>query len=242
MQSVGLNDKILSIDIGGSRIKGTLLDLSGNMLMDYQRISTPKFAGPENVMQGIVELTRNFNGFTRVSVGFPGYVRAGMVYTAPNLGTNKWRKIHLSDALTTLLKKPVRVVNDADMQGLGVATGEGLEMVITLGTGFGTSLLMDGTLLPHLEIGQHPFTRRKTYDQYVGNNALEDIGQEKWNKRLQKVLSVLKTVFNYDHLFISGGNSKKITFDLDKNITLVSNMDGIKGGAKLWLKDHEYAV
>jgi polyphosphate glucokinase len=242
MQSVGPNDKILSIDIGGSRIKGTLLDLSGNMLMDYQRISTPKFAGPENVMQGIKELTRNFNGFTRVSVGFPGYVRGGMVYTAPNLGTNKWRKIHLSDALTTLLKKPVRVVNDADMQGLGVATGEALEMVITLGTGFGTSLLMDGTLLPHLEIGQHPFTRRKTYDQYIGNSALEDIGPEKWNKRLQNVLSVLKTVFNYDHLFISGGNSKKITFDLDKNITLVSNMDGIKGGAKLWLKDHEYAV
>ena len=242
MQSVGLNDKILSIDIGGSRIKGTLLDLSGNMLMDYQRISTPKFAGPENVMQGIVELTRNFNGFTRVSVGFPGYVRGGMVYTAPNLGTNKWRKVHLSDALTTLLKKPVRVVNDADMQGLGVAMGEGLEMVITLGTGFGTSLLMEGTLLPHLEIGQHPFTRRKTYDQFIGNSALEDIGPEKWNKRLQKILSVLKTVFNYDHLFISGGNSKKITFDLDKNITLVSNMDGIKGGAKLWLKDHEYAV
>jgi polyphosphate glucokinase len=242
MQVVGPDEKILSIDIGGSRIKGTILDMNGNMLMDYQRISTPKFAGPENVMQGIVELTRNFNSYTKVSVGFPGYVRAGTVHTAPNLGTNKWRKIPLSAQLSRILKKPVRVVNDADMQGLGVASGTGLEMVITLGTGFGTALLMDGILLPHLEIGQHPFTRKKTYDNFIGNNALEDIGPEKWNKRLQKVIDVLKTVFNYDHLFISGGNSKRISFNLDKNITLVSNMDGIKGGAKLWLKDTHYAV
>src|SRR5690606_32872417 len=180
------DDKVLSIDIGGSRIKGTLLDINGNTLIDYQRISTPKFAGPENVMQGIVELTKNFNGFTKVSVGFPGYVRQGTVYTAPNLGTNKWRKVNLSKALSELLKKPVRVVNDADLQGLGVATGNGLEMVVTLGTGFGTALLMDGVLLPHLEIGQHPYTRRKTYDQYIGNSAFESIGPDKWNKRLKK--------------------------------------------------------
>lgn len=242
MQKASQDEKILSIDIGGSRIKGTLLDMAGNMLMEYQRISTPKFAGPENVMQGIVELTKKFAGYTKVSVGFPGYVRGGIVYTAPNLGTNKWRKIHLSEELASLLEKPVRVVNDADLQGLGVALGKGLEMVITLGTGFGTSLLMEGALLPHLEIGQHPFTRRKTYDQYIGNNALEEIGLEKWNKRLRKVLSVMKTVFNYDHLFISGGNSKKITVDLDKNITLVSNMDGIRGGAKLWLKDTLHVI
>lgn len=242
MPSVDQNDKILSIDIGGSRIKGMLLDVNGNKLIDYQRISTPKYAGPDNVLQGIVELTRNFNGFTKVAVGFPGFVRSGVVHTAPNLGNNKWRMIPFGERLSTTLKKPVRIVNDADMQGLGVASGNGLEMVITLGTGFGTALLYNGTLLPHLEIGQHPFTRKRTYDQFVGNTAFENIGAEKWNKRLHKVLTVLKTVFNYDHLFISGGNSKKITINLDKNITLVSNMDGIKGGAKLWLKDTHYAV
>jgi polyphosphate glucokinase len=236
------DEKILSIDIGGSRIKGMLLDIKGNTVMDYQRISTPKFAGPENVMQGILELSRNFKNFTKVAIGFPGYVRGGVVYTAPNLGTNKWRKFPLREQLAELLKIPVRVVNDADMQGLGVASGQDMEMVITLGTGFGTALLMNGVLLPHLEIGQHPFTRRKTYDQYVGNSALEDIGPEKWNKRLEKVISILKTVFNYDHLFISGGNAKRIAFNLDHNITLVTNIDGIKGGAKLWLSDSHYTL
>lgn len=242
MERISPDEKILSIDIGGSRIKGTILDLQGNMLLDYQRISTPKFAGPENVIQGIVELTANLKPFTKVAIGFPGYVRSGVVYTAPNLGTNKWRKFHLSEELKEILNTPVRVVNDADLQGLGVATGKGLEMVITLGTGFGSALLMDGTLLPHLEIGQHPFTRKKTYDQFIGNNAMEDVGPDKWNKRFQKVLSVLKTVFNYDHLFISGGNAKKITGQLDKNITIVTNIDGIKGGAKLWLKDAHHFI
>jgi len=237
-----MQDKILSIDIGGSRIKGILLDKEGNTLVDYQRITTPKFPTPENVLDGIRELSTGFNGFTKVAVGFPGYVRGGMVYTAPNLGTNKWRKTNFAEALENLLQRPVRVVNDADLQGLGVAAGQGLEMVITLGTGFGTSLLMDGQLLPHLEIGQHPFTRRKTYDQYVGNSAYQDIGQEKWNRRLQKVIRVLKTVFNYDHLFISGGNAKRITVDLDQNITLVTNLDGIRGGARLWARDAVYAI
>ena len=242
MHSVDPDDKILSVDIGGSRIKGMLLDVNGNMLIDYQRISTPKYAGPDNVLDGIVQLTRNFEGFTKAAVGFPGYVRGGVVYTAPNLGNNKWRMIPFGERLSSALRKPVRIVNDADMQGLGVSSGKGLELVVTLGTGFGTALLMNGTLLPHLEIGQHPFTRKRTYDQFIGNNALESLGVEKWNKRLHKVITVLKTVFNYDHLFISGGNSKKITISLDKNVTLVSNMDGIKGGAKLWLKDTHYAI
>lgn len=242
MKTLDPDEKILSIDIGGSRIKGTLLDVNGNMLMDYQRISTPKFAGPENVMQGIMQLTTNFPGFTKVSVGFPGYVRGGVVYTAPNLGNSKWQSVNLSDQLSALLRKPVRVVNDADLQGLGVTLGKGLEMVITLGTGFGTALLMDGALLPHLEIGQHPFTKTKTYDQYIGNNALESIGLDRWNKRFTKVLAVIKTTFNYDHLFISGGNSKKIFVELEENITRVTNMDGIRGGAKLWLNAHQYAV
>jgi len=232
------HEKILSIDIGGSRIKAILLDVEGNMLIEYQRLDTPHPATPERVIETIAKLTEGFSGYTRVSVGFPGYVKNGIVYTAPNLGSEYWHEEDLAQHLTDLLMHPVRVVNDADLQGLGIAKGTGLEMVITLGTGFGTSLLMDGILLPHLELAHHPVSKDREYDEYIGNRGFLDAGPEKWNRRLQKIIEILKTVFNYDHLYISGGNAKKIDFELDSNITVATNMDGIRGGAKLWLKDH----
>jgi polyphosphate glucokinase len=165
-------------------------------------------------------------------------VKKGIVYTAPNLGSEYWHEEDLAQHLTDLLIHPVRVVNDADLQGLGISKGKGLEMVVTLGTGFGTSLLMDGILLPHLELAHHPVSKDREYDDYIGNRGFEDVGPEKWNRRLQKVFEILKTVFNYDHLYISGGNAKKIDFPLDANMTVATNLDGIRGGAKLWLKDH----
>lgn len=238
MLSADAEEKILSIDIGGSRIKAILLDKDGEILKEYTRLDTPTPANPERVMWTIAELTKNFEGYTRVSVGFPGYVRKGIVFTAPNLGTEQWKGVDLGKRLTELLIHPVRIVNDADLQGLGIACGNGLEMVITLGTGFGTSLLIDGTLLPHLELAHHPWSKHKEYDDYIGNRGYMEVGQEKWNKRLRKVIAVLKTVFNYDYLYISGGNAKKIDFALDDNITIATNLDGIRGGAKLWQKQH----
>ena len=123
------------------------------------------------------------------------------------------------------------------MQGLGVVSEQGLEMVITLGTGFGTALLLDGHLLPHLELAHHPITRNKTYDDYIGDKALKKTGVKKWNKRMKNVLDILKTVFNYDRLYIGGGNSGKLNFKLDENIKIITNKDGIKGGARLWQLD-----
>jgi polyphosphate glucokinase len=242
MPNLGFDEKILSIDIGGSRIKATILDTEGNMQMDFQKIATPTSPDPGNIIQAILELTRGFQEYHRVSVGFPGYTRVGIIHTAPNLGTAKWRGVNLGKLMTDVLNKPVRVLNDADMHGLGIVKGIGLEMVITLGTGFGTALFMDGNLLPHLEIAHHPISKRRTYDDYIGERALIEFGLEKWNKRLTKVLGILQTVFNYDHLFIGGGNSKKINFETGEAITLVSNIDGIKGGAKVWQREMFYTV
>jgi len=238
MLNPDVEEKILTIDIDGSRIKAILMDSERKMLIEYKRLDTPSPATPDRVMQTIAELTKSFGGYTRVSVGFPGYVKKGIVHTAPNLGTENWQDVDFAGRLTELLVHPVRVVNDADLQGLGIARGKGLEMVVTLGTGFGTSLLMDGTLLPHLELAHHPISKGREYDEYIGNRGFVEVGQERWNKRLRKVIDILKTVFNYDHLFISGGNAKKIDFVLDKNITLTTNLDGIKGGAALWKKSH----
>ena len=231
-------EKILAIDIGGSRIKATLLDIEAQILMDYVRAQTPSPANPTDVIKTIVALTRDFKDYRKISVGFPGYVKNGVVHTAPNLSTEKWKGFDFKKELSKVLKQPVRVINDADMQGLGIAKGKGLEMVITLGTGFGTAWLMNGVLLPHLEVAHHPISKERDYDEYVGKKALEEIGIERWNKRMKKVLDVIKTVFNYDYLYISGGNAKKITFKTESNISILSNVEGIKGGARLWQENH----
>jgi polyphosphate glucokinase len=226
--------KILSIDIGGSNVKATLLDEEGQMLADYQKVETPVPATPENLMTAIAGLAKSFPGYNKISTGFPGYVKEDIVFTAPNLGTDSWKGYKLGDALTSLLGKPAKVVNDADMQGLGVVSGKGYEIVVTLGTGFGTAFLFNGVLLPHMELAHHPVFKGGDYDVYIGEQALINEGKEKWNKRMSRVLTILKTVFNYDHLYIGGGNAKKLNFPLDENISIVSNKDGIKGGARLW--------
>lgn len=225
---------ILAIDIGGTNIKGIIMNKKGEFLNNYQKIATPEDAGPEDVLNAILKLTKDFKNYDAVSVGFPGYVKRGVVYTAPNLGKDKWHKVPFCEILMHALKKPVHLLNDADIQGLGVVEGNGIEIVVTLGTGFGTAFFLDGRLLPHLELAHHPVTKKKTYDEYIGDKALEYIGENKWNDRMKRVIEILKTVFNYDHLYIGGGNAKKIDFKLDDNITLINNQEGIKGGVRLW--------
>lgn len=227
-------DKILSIDIGGTNVKASVLNMQGELLVEYNKLPTPQPATPEKIVETIRALTKDFPAYDKIAVGFPGYVKENVVYTAPNLASDMWKKIDLAALLTTDLGKPARVVNDADMQGLGVVSGQGLEMMITLGTGFGTAFLKDGILLPHLELAHHPITKNKTYDQYIGEKARLKDGDEKWNKKMQRVLEVIKTVFNYDRLYLGGGNAKRITFKLDENITVVTNKEAIDGGVKLW--------
>ena len=226
--------KILAIDIGGTHVKASLLDIQGNLVSEFKKVDTPPSATPEALLGAIAELLKNFSSFDKISAGFPGFVKQGVVYTAPNLNNDAWVEYDLAKKLKTIYGKPARVVNDADMQGLGIACGKGFEMLITLGTGFGTSFLKNGHLLPHIELAHHPLTKKHTYDSYLGDKALKDKGGEKWNKRLHKVIKILKRVFNYDHLYLGGGNAANITFSLDPNITIVSNQDGIPGGARLW--------
>ncbi|MEO6455644.1 MAG: ROK family protein [Ginsengibacter sp.] len=230
--------KILTIDIGGSHIKATILDEAGMLIQDYERLLTPVPSGPLDVLEAIKTLVKKFTEYDRISVGFPGYVKKGVIKTAPNLGTEQWKEFDLENAITVILKKPAKVVNDADLQGLGVVSGKGLEMVITLGTGFGTALLNDGILLPHLELSHLPISKDKIYDEYIGEKAYDSKGVVQWNKRVERILQILKTVFNYDHLYIGGGNAKKINFKLDENISIITNRDGIKGGAKLWRQNN----
>jgi polyphosphate glucokinase len=233
-----IDRKILSIDIGGSNIKATVLNVSGTFLDEYQKFPTPSPASPEKVLDVIKQLAQKFPEYDKVAAGFPGFIKEGIVKTAPNLGTEHWANFNLNKALEEMLGKPALVVNDADFQGVAVVSGKGVELMITLGTGFGTALLRDGVLMPHLEIAHHPITKNKDYDEYIGEFEFKRIGKKNWNKRMRRVIKILKVVFNYDRLYISGGSAKEINFKLDGNIIIVGNRDGIKGGAKLWEQEY----
>lgn len=234
METTSTGSRVLSIDIGGSSIKATILSKEGEMIQEYKKVKTPKPATPDAVLNAINTLIKDFQPYDKVSVGFPGYIKNGVTCTAPNLGTDFWRGVDLAKLLGDVLQKPVRVANDADIHGLGVVSGKGLELVITLGTGFGTAMLMDGALLPHLELAHHPISKKRTYDGFIGERAYIQIGKKRWNRRMKQVLKVLKVVFNYDRLYIGGGNADELDFKLDGNVEIITNRDGIKGGARLW--------
>ncbi len=224
----------LAIDVGGTRLKAGLLDASGRMVGGPLRVDTPASPTPKTVVAALVALVRPLGQFDRISVGFPGVVRRGHVLTAPNLGTRAWRNFPLASTLMEKLDKPVRMLNDAEVQGLGVIGGKGVECVITLGTGLGFALFDDGRPAPHLELSQHPIHKGKTYDQYLGVAAFKSVGRKRWNKRLQYALDCINTLVGYDTLYIGGGNAKQVDLELPANVRLVSNEAGITGGVRLW--------
>jgi polyphosphate glucokinase len=224
----------LAIDIGGTKLKASVLSTNGEMIEQPNRVDTPHPAKPEMVVSLLLELVGGLGAFDRVSVGFPGVVRRGRVLTAPNLGNDDWRDYKLSQELEQRLGKPVRMMNDATVQGLGVIEGVGLECVITLGTGMGFCLFDNGLPGPHLELSQHPVHKNRTYDQWIGNEALQDIGAKKWNRRVRKAIGFIATLTNYDTLAIGGGNARHIDFKLPPSVRTVSNDAGITGGIRLW--------
>ena len=226
------NLRTLAVDIGGSGIKVMVLDTTGNPISDRQRLKTPHPAKPKDVIDTILTLAKQ-QEFDRVSVGFPGVVQRGIVKTAVNLHDD-WLQYDLASGLSQLLSKPVKVANDADIQGFGAISSQGVELVITLGTGFGSALFVDGKLVPNLEMGHHPFRKKETYEEQLGRAALDKEGQKKWNTRLEKAIATLERLFNYDILYIGGGETKRINFELPANAKIIPNITGLLGGIRLW--------
>ena len=225
--------RTLAVDIGGSGIKAIVLDTSGNPQTERSRVETPQPALTQPVISAISSLAAAQGEFDRVSVGFPGVVRRGVTETAANLEP-EWIGFDLGSALVQSLAKPVRVANDADMQGLGATSGKGVELVITLGTGFGSALFLEGKLVPNLELGHHPFRKGETYEEQLGRRALDEVGSKKWNLRLEKAIASIQHLFNCDRLYIGGGEAKKVTLDLPSNVKIIPNLSGLLGGIALW--------
>lgn len=229
--------RTLAIDIGGSGIKTIVMDENAKPLTERFRLKTPQPATPAAVLDVINELVAKMGDFDRVSVGFPGVIHHGIVFTAHNLD-QAWVKFPLRDALIKNLGKPVRVANDAAVQGFGAISGKGVELVITLGTGMGSALYVNGRVCP-LELAHHPAWGGKTYEEKVGVRALEKAGVKKWSKRVFRAISQLEHTFNYDCLYIGGGNAPKLIGTLPTNASIVSNVDGLYGGVALWREGEE---
>src|SRR3954468_9130231 len=163
--------RVLAIDIGGTGLKAAIVDTRGRFLSERLRVKTPRRPTPKNVVAALIELAKPLKGYDHISIGFPGYVRDGMVFTAANLGTGAWKGFKLARAVEKKLGKPTRLNNDADVQGLAVVRGKGLELVCTLGTGFGTAWFRDGELMPHMDLAHLAVHRKYDLDVYVGDQT-----------------------------------------------------------------------
>jgi polyphosphate glucokinase len=231
--------RTLAVDVGGTGIKAIVLDPRGKPLTERLRLDTPRPATPRAVLAAIGGLAKQQGHFDRVSVGFPGVVRRGVTETAPNLHPS-WVGVNLKAALEKALGRPVRAANDADVQGLGVIRGHGVELMITLGTGFGSALFVGGHLVPNVQLAHHAGWGGKTYEQELGAKALEKAGRKKWNKRLRKAIQTLDEIFNFDRLYVGGGNARKVAPGLPPKVRLVSNVAGLLGGIALWQTEGDH--
>jgi polyphosphate glucokinase len=242
----------LAVDIGGTGLKASVLDADGAMVADRVRVPTTYPLPPEKLITMLHKLVSPLPDAERASVGFPGMVRDGMVLSAPHFSTKhgpgsavdsdlatQWSRFDLATTLGDAFGVPTKVANDADIQGAAVIEGTGLELAITLGTGFGTGLFYQGQLMPHLEIAHQPFRKGETYNEQLGEATRKDIGDERWNKRVHKAIATLRAMMFFDHLYIGGGNSRRVTrHHLADDVTIVDNSAGILGGIKLWTNEH----
>ena len=235
----------LGIDIGGTGIKGALVDLGdGSLASDRVRIDTPQPATPAAVAETVGDVARQLRHTGRVGVTFPGVVMHGTVQTAANVDAS-WVGTSLTDTLAPVLPGPVTALNDADAAGLaevryGAGEGRsGLVIMVTLGTGIGTALIHDGILVPnaelgHLEIDGHDAEKRAS----VSARERRDMTWHQWARKVQRYLRHLEQLL-WPELFILGGGVSKqpdkwfddIQTRTPRVIARLANNAGIVGAA-----------
>lgn len=224
----------LAVDIGGGSIKALALDDQGASITEPVARTTPAPATPEAVFRLIRDMAGTLPPHRRVSLGFPGVVKLGVAQNAPNLGNELWHGVDLNLQLGQLLQHPVRAINDADLQGLGVVRGEGVELVLTLGTGMGAALFTDGALVPNLELGHHPMRDGMTYEDLVRDSEFKRIGPAEWTARVIEAIAQIEALFNYDTLHLGGGNARNLRSILPANVRVFTLAEALCGALKVW--------
>jgi len=224
----------LAVDIGGGSIKLLALSPEGVPVTETLAQPTPQPATPDAVFKLIQDMADTLPPHRQVSVGFPGVVKDGVAFNAPNLGNELWDRVPLAERLAQALHRPVRAVNDVDLQGLGVVRGTGVEMVLTLGTGMGAALFTDGALVPNLELGHHPLRNGQTYEDLVRDSEFKRIGPVAWTERVMNALEQIKPIFNYDILHLGGGNAQNVQTELPDDVRVFSLAEAMRGALRLW--------
>ncbi len=228
--------RTLCIDVGGTGLKVMVVSAQGKPLTERVRVETPRPATPRAVLQALQDAMPAREAFDRVTIGFPGVVTDGVVRTAHNLHRS-WIGHDLATWMVRRTGRPTRVLNDAGVQGHGVIQGRGTEVCVTLGTGMGFSLFVDGRYVPNVELGHHPFRKGKTYEDLLGDAALKKRGARRWNRALVNALRQMQDTFNPRIIYLGGGNARKVEGPLPRNVKLVDNVHGLLGGVKVWERD-----
>lgn len=238
--------EILGIDIGGSGIKGALVDVkTGKLTSERHRIPTPRPATPEAIAGTIKELVSHFDWKGKVGCGFPTPLQHGKCQSGGNLHPD-WKGVQANELFEQACGNKFTIVNDADAAGLAeISFGagkdkKGVVIMITLGTGIGSGIFLDGNLLQNTELG-HIFTSKgKVFEKYAADSARkrEELSRKEWAKRLHKYFSHIMLILSPDLIIIGGGASKKLDKygkRLQKDFPLVAaqaeNEAGIIGSA-----------
>jgi polyphosphate glucokinase len=211
---------VLAVDVGGSHVKAVL-----NGIDERRRFASGPKLTAQAMVDGVLDLTKDWD-YVGLSVGVPGPVVDGKVIREPvNLGPG-WKGFDFEAAFG----KPTKVINDAAMQAMGSYEG-GRMLFLGLGTGLGTTLIIDG-LLVAMEVQHMPF-RKGTFEDYVGERGLERLGVKRWRKVLLAVIDVYVAAFSPDYVVLGGGNAREVG-ELPPNCRLGHNEDAFLGGFRLW--------
>jgi polyphosphate glucokinase len=209
--------QILGVDIGGSGIKGAIVDTdTGTLLTERHRIDTPQPATPEAVAAVLAQLVAHFNWRGPIGCGFPAAIQHGVARTAANISPEFIGK-NVDQLFSAATNCPCYNLNDADAAGIaeihfGEGVGQaGVVLLITIGTGLGTVLFTDGHLLPNTELG-HLYLETGTKAEHYASDAVRkfhDLGWKTWGNRFNTYLSMMERLFWPDLIILGGGASKK---------------------------------
>jgi polyphosphate glucokinase len=214
--------KVLVIDVGGSHVK---VRVSGDD--EVRKIPSGPTMTARQMVADVKKATRGWK-YDAVSIGYPGPVVGNKIVKEPvNLGP-EWVDFDF-DALG----KPYKIINDAAMQALGSYEG-GRMLFLGLGTGLGTTFLIDGVVVP-LELGHLPYKKDKSFEDYVGTAGMKHLGRKKWQAAVFDVVARLKAAFVADYVVLGGGNVKKLT-ELPPGGRAGDNNNAFVGGERLWAK------